>query len=382
MEQDRRNLGRLPTRWMFGASMIFPRKKLWLPGRNNKQPCLRDGYLQSRKDMMEYKNRFRFNPLAKVADMFIPRPLRMSPGYPCCCEPIINEYCNCSVFDNSQSPCCIKITITDIVEDTCGSCSSLNNIYGAYRVYNNHCIWKCNFPAICSISEITCTAYQDGSDYKIKVELGEHRWEKNFGTSKPSYDDLNSSIELLHVNSGGTCDSSDSSCFIIGSTSDDCECPSTCLCCNGGIPSDLSITIENNSGSGNCGCWCGIFNDTWIVEFSTPCTFINYISPFQNFCAAYWNSQYSISACGYSSGESVGVSVGVGFNNTSNKRKILVSIYKTIQVSTCIYSVFSNFELVTDANSPYDCYSFDSLEIPYLEHNYCDPLATCYLSSL
>ena len=58
--------------------MIFPRKKLILP-------CHKNGYLQSASDARKWRDRFKRNPLAKVADMFIPRPLRMSPGYPCCC---------------------------------------------------------------------------------------------------------------------------------------------------------------------------------------------------------------------------------------------------------------------------------------------------------
>lgn len=58
--------------------MIFPHKKLILP-------CHKNGYLQSASDARKYRDRFKRNPLAKVADMFIPKPLRMSPGYPCCC---------------------------------------------------------------------------------------------------------------------------------------------------------------------------------------------------------------------------------------------------------------------------------------------------------
>jgi len=56
--------------------------KIWTP----KTPCLKNGYAQSVKDMVEHKNRFRFNPLAKVGSLFVPQPLRMSPGYPCCWE--------------------------------------------------------------------------------------------------------------------------------------------------------------------------------------------------------------------------------------------------------------------------------------------------------
>jgi hypothetical protein len=65
--------------------MFLPNKKLWLPGQDSKQPCHKNGYLQSASDARKWRDRFKRNPLAKVADMFVPKPLRMSPGYPCCC---------------------------------------------------------------------------------------------------------------------------------------------------------------------------------------------------------------------------------------------------------------------------------------------------------
>ncbi len=70
--------------------MIFPRKKLILP-------CHKNGYLQSASDARKYRDRFKRNPLAKVADMFVPKPLRMSPGYPCCCgcNPCNDPECTC-----------------------------------------------------------------------------------------------------------------------------------------------------------------------------------------------------------------------------------------------------------------------------------------------
>jgi len=58
--------------------------KIWQP--KPKQPCHKNGYLQSASDMIAHRNRFQRNPWAKVGSLFVPKPLRMSPGYPCCCE--------------------------------------------------------------------------------------------------------------------------------------------------------------------------------------------------------------------------------------------------------------------------------------------------------
>ena len=59
--------------------MMFNRKL-------TKKPCHRNGYLQSLADARAHRNRFQRNPWAKVGSLWVPKPLRMSPGYPCCCE--------------------------------------------------------------------------------------------------------------------------------------------------------------------------------------------------------------------------------------------------------------------------------------------------------
>jgi len=113
--------------------MIFPRKKLILP-------CHKNGYLQSASDARKYRDRFKRNPLAKVADMFIPKPLRMSPGYPCCCETddVICEHCS-----SGYAPLQFEVTFSNISSGTCESCTQFNDSFILdYNTYPNpYCLW-------------------------------------------------------------------------------------------------------------------------------------------------------------------------------------------------------------------------------------------------
>ena len=69
--------------------------KIWTP---KKPPCNpRKKHLQTLSDAKAWRNRFRINPLAKLASgLFVPQPLRFAPGYPCCCDtgpPITPSQC-------------------------------------------------------------------------------------------------------------------------------------------------------------------------------------------------------------------------------------------------------------------------------------------------
>ena len=118
--------------------MIFPRKKLILP-------CHKNGYLQSASDARKWRDRFKRNPLAKVADMFIPRPLRMSPGYPRCCDVELASCDNCIDLQ-------YEITLSGInngTSDDCGAnyCTTCDDYNGTYIVTFSefidefHCLW-------------------------------------------------------------------------------------------------------------------------------------------------------------------------------------------------------------------------------------------------
>lgn len=99
--------------------MIFPRKKLILP-------CHKNGYLQSAADARRWRDRFKLNPLAKVADMFIPKPLRMSPGYPCCCEEESEPGEPCIKCNSGTTPSQVIATFSGFSGTKC-DCSSLNS---------------------------------------------------------------------------------------------------------------------------------------------------------------------------------------------------------------------------------------------------------------
>ena len=98
--------------------MIFPRKKLILP-------CHKNGYLQSASDARKYRDRFKRNPLAKVADMFIPKPLRMSPGYPCCCGEEVEPGEPCIKCNSGTTPAQVIATLSGFSGTKC-PCSGIN----------------------------------------------------------------------------------------------------------------------------------------------------------------------------------------------------------------------------------------------------------------
>lgn len=80
--------------------------RIWTPKQSRKQPCHPNRHLQTASDVRKHRNRFRLNPFAKVGSLFVPQPLRMSPGYPCCCaltpcvcSDALDYYCNFTIDD-------------------------------------------------------------------------------------------------------------------------------------------------------------------------------------------------------------------------------------------------------------------------------------------
>lgn len=186
--------------------MIFPRKKLILP-------CHKNGYLQSASDARKYRDRFKRNPLAKVADMFIPKPLRMSPGYPCCCggsEPGLCSYCL-----NDEAPMEMQVTFYDIENLSCNNCNLLNDPF--VLSYNEGmCNWTLNtpFPVYCEgnpdpvLLGISLTLYYIGGIYSVYV-LATGILESSFYKTYPSKPNCmtfaNESIPLLS-STGSLCE--------------------------------------------------------------------------------------------------------------------------------------------------------------------------------
>ncbi len=264
--------------------------RIWTP---KKPPCNpRASHLQSLSDAIAHRNRFRFNPLAKVGSLFVPQPLRFAGGYPCCCGEC--GVCECSLSDSETVGCCISVTISGMGgsggDCSVSECANYNDTYTLYRttdVDSGDCHWICDFiPEGCDSSWITLRIYQDGANYKLRVTLGDndHIWEKTYA-SKPNLCSLLSEI-LPHLSDSFPCDSSSSTCSVTMLTDDSvpncgciCNFATRCSKCEEllGIPPALSVTINGVSGDDGCvgrpsGCQCTDLDDTYILnQFGSIC---------------------------------------------------------------------------------------------------------------
>lgn len=192
--------------------MIFPRKKLILP-------CHKNGYLQSASDARKWRDRFKRNPLAKVADMFVPKPLRMSPGYPCCCESWTPGYeCTACIEDTIRTQ--YQVEISGLTQGVSGGCVSCPSMDGKYIVTQSGPTYPCLFfyyfdPVICTgVDAVQLNFTLGDPGLRVYVSL------RGFSTGAHAcwyydYDDypysceLNSPLELHIVPSTGwgSCDS-------------------------------------------------------------------------------------------------------------------------------------------------------------------------------
>jgi len=192
----------------------------------------------------------------------------------CCC-------CGCTCENClDTAPCCFKVVIADMAEGTCGDCADLNKTYYLPQISGTPCTWKLTdvcTPFACDPTEMTLEVLLDGSDYKIRVTLGEHIWEKNYGEDKPDCCSLVAEA-LTHTTSGGDCDSSSATCAI---TASDEECPTDCCddyCLNGEAPDTLKIVIAGMVGGGGISpcttARCGECADgTFYVPLTAPCIY-------------------------------------------------------------------------------------------------------------
>lgn len=161
--------------------------------------------------------------------------------YPCagdCCEPVEPGACECTCsLCSDTAPCCWKIVISGVVAkdpEVCADCGTLNGTHYARQDPDNTCVWEClkSGNIDCEDSrDVTLTLYLDGSDYKIKVELGDHTWIKDYGTSKPDCCAIVND-ELTFSASGSDCDSSSATCIITRKTGTSCPCTHNCAECD------------------------------------------------------------------------------------------------------------------------------------------------------
>ncbi len=60
--------------------------RIWTPKKRKLPPCNpHKKHLQTLSDARAHRNRFRFNPWAKLGSLLVPKPLRLGLGFPCCC---------------------------------------------------------------------------------------------------------------------------------------------------------------------------------------------------------------------------------------------------------------------------------------------------------
>ncbi len=107
--------------------------KIWTPKPEKKPPCHPNGYLQRSFDAAAHRNRFCRNPWAKVGSLFVPQPLRMSPGYPCCCE-ACEGTCYAFTCSNSLAGSQAEVIINGVSNDECTLCTSYNDTFILPRV--------------------------------------------------------------------------------------------------------------------------------------------------------------------------------------------------------------------------------------------------------
>ncbi len=172
---------------------------------------------------------------------------------------------SCNVFSDEEAnaaPNCITVIIASIVEGACGLCNRLNKSYNLLQVEENGCVWECDTLTTCDPTKITLTAYEDGGDYKIKVELENHVWEKNYGTTKPTCTGIRGDT-LTHQVSAGDCDSSSSTCVIADEevAAEDCWC-GDCWCDGELITPDGTVGWIAHDIAGS---------DITAVAYSAPC---------------------------------------------------------------------------------------------------------------
>ncbi len=86
--------------------------KIWTP---KKPPCNpAASHLQSLSDARAHRDRFRFNPLAKVGGLFVPAVMKFAGGYPGCCEQF-----ECTFCQLGKTPAEMSVEITNMTA-SCG----------------------------------------------------------------------------------------------------------------------------------------------------------------------------------------------------------------------------------------------------------------------
>ena len=199
-------------------------------------------------------------------------------GIPCddCCGAVCK--CECEHCSDT-APCCWRVVIAGIIAEDpeeCADCPTLDKTYSLVQDTNNRCLWKCiEVQGVeCDDShDIRLTIYLEGSNYKIKVALGNHIWIKDYGTSKPDCCSIIND-ELTHDSSDLDCDSSAATCFItrVAGDATNASCPCNNICPNVLPPTPpcfkiewVGISTRSPLETGDCRfCDCYVTNPQWL----------------------------------------------------------------------------------------------------------------------
>ena len=111
--------------------------KIWTPNQNAKQPCHRNGYLQSAADVRTRRNRFRLNPLARVGSILVPQPLRFAGGRRRCC-------CGIDCLPCTTCPSTVGFAVTLSAFDEV-KCPGYNDTFIVDCWSEEACVWSSAF---------------------------------------------------------------------------------------------------------------------------------------------------------------------------------------------------------------------------------------------
>jgi hypothetical protein len=195
-------------------------------------------------------------------------------GFPCCCPTTgtgTGTECNACFCDNCADgfmPCCWQVIIAGMTSTTgtgsCDTCERLEKTYllsdydpegtgtgtgtgtGSGETGGDCFAEDERVCGECGAERISLRVVEESGDYIIRVTLGDHVWEKNYGTSKPVCCSLLNEV-IPHVTSGGVCDSDSSSCTITA-LGDSVDCTSarcgvlTCTDCSN-WPSEIAVDL-------------------------------------------------------------------------------------------------------------------------------------------
>lgn len=274
------------------------------------------------------------------------------------CPPCL---CRCENCENCLAPCCWEVAIDGMEDGTCGDCEVLNDTYYLDQTYDEQdeplCVWVDY--TICGDcepdpKELSLEVYEDSGDYKIKVTLGAHVWEKNYGDTKPSCCTL-SNESLTHITNSGDCDSSNATCTIT-SRGNELECPirrcyipeAACEC--DGPPQQLAVDLGVGGWTDNVCDKCDEISGVFVL--------VGGQDPHGPFCSwAYHEPAY----CAYDHGPGVGIetfelSIESAFEGTQGNLLWNVNVILSGDLGNEITAEYETPFNTWDANENRDCY--------------------------